>query len=40
VASTWVDGQRLYDGEAVSGVDDAALLAEARRELEKLLDRL
>jgi cytosine/adenosine deaminase-related metal-dependent hydrolase len=40
VASTWVDGQRLYDGEAVRGVDDAALLAEARRELEKLLDRL
>jgi cytosine/adenosine deaminase-related metal-dependent hydrolase len=40
VASTWVDGARLYDGEAVQGVDDAALLAEARRELEKLLDRI
>ncbi len=40
VASTWVDGQRLYDGRAVRGVDDAALVAEARRELEKLLDRI
>jgi cytosine/adenosine deaminase-related metal-dependent hydrolase len=40
VASTWIDGARIYDGEAVRSVDDAALVAEARRELEKLLDRL
>ena len=35
-----VDGERLYDGEAVRGVDNTALVAEARRELEKLLERL
>ena len=40
VASTWVDGEKLYDGESVRDVDDAALLAEARRELGKLLERI